>query len=298
MNARLWRILATLAVLGGVIWMAGPAALAARLTALHPGWMGVALCALVAQIWLSGLRWHLTAGSLGTPVPRGWALGEYHLSVLANTLLPGGVLGDVGRAARARGVMGGLRPAAASVVIERLAGQVALMVVAVAGIVWWSATRWDISPMSLPVVLFGVAGLIAVTALGGWLVPASWRALLRRAWGQTLAAQIGLSALILACNLTGVWAAAHAAGVGLGLAAAVFVIPLTLLSMLVPLTINGWGLREAVAGVLWPSVGVMATDAVAASIAFGVAALAAALTGLVPLVARLLRPERPTIGTS
>jgi hypothetical protein len=295
MTWRLARIGITLAVLGGVIWLAGPANLALRLGSLNPAWMAMAVAVLVVQIWLSSLRWHLTAQALGTPVARAWALGEYHLSVLANTVLPGGVLGDLARAARARGAMGGLGPAAASVVIERLAGQVALGVAAVVGVVWWSMLH--VSTTSLP-VLGGVLAGLALLALGAWSLPSGWRALVVRAWTGHVVAQLLLSALILGCNLLGVWAAAQAAGVPLGPGQAMFVIPLTLLSMLVPLTVNGWGLREGVAAVLWPMIGVMAADAVAASIAFGIAALAAALTGLVPLAARLLMADKPTIHTS
>ncbi|SUZ32300.1 hypothetical protein ROE7235_02056 [Roseibaca ekhonensis] len=288
MTARALRAIATLAVLSGVIWLAGPADLAARLATLHAGWVALAIAALVLQIWLSALRWQITARALGTPVSTGWALGEYHMSVLGNTLLPGGVLGDLGRTARARGAMGGWRPAAASVVIERIAGQIALAAAALAGLAWWLATRQ--AAWAIALALLAGAALLALALVR--LTPARWRALAWRAWGPKLRAQIGLSTAIVACNLFGFWAAACAVGLSMGAAQTLFVIPLTLLSMLVPLTVNGWGLREGLAAGLWPMAGTAPTDAVAASIAFGLVAIAAALTGLVPLAARMLAARR------
>jgi len=57
-------------------------------------------------------------------------------------------------------------------------------------------------------------------------------------------------------------------------------VPLTLVAMLLPISVGGWGLREGAAAVLWPIAGFSAEAGVAASIAFGLAALAAALPGL------------------
>ena len=110
MSARACRAMATLAVLAAVVWLAGPSLLLERLSTANAAWVALAALMLVAQIWLSALRWQVTAQALGTPVPRGWAIAEYHLSVLGNTLLPGGVMGDLGRAARARGQHGGVAP--------------------------------------------------------------------------------------------------------------------------------------------------------------------------------------------
>lgn len=287
MSARIWRMIATLAVLAAVVWLAGPTLLLERLATAQIGWIALAGLLLVLQIWLSALRWQVTAQALGTPVPLGWAVVEYHLSVLGNTLLPGGVLGDLGRAARARGAMGGWRPAAASVVLERLAGQIALLLVGLVGLCWWLGTRHG-APVALAIAL----GSAACSVMLMRFTPRRWRALVYRAWGAHVTVQVGLSALVLACNLLGVWAAARAVGVVFDLAQALFVIPLTLLAMLVPLTVNGWGVREGLAAGLWPLVGVTATEAVAASVAFGLSAMVAALSGLGPLALRLMSAPR------
>jgi uncharacterized membrane protein YbhN (UPF0104 family) len=265
------RLALTLGVLALVLWLAQPAAVLAALRGLQPGWLAVAIGALAGQIVLSALRWRVTAKALGHDLPQAWALREYGLSVAANTFLPGGVLGDLARILRSRSL--GWQGAAASVLLERLAGQVALGLVALGGLGLWLGAK------ALALGLAGMAG-----ALGAlWFAP-RFRVLLARAWlrGGVWRSQAVLTFAILALNLAGFWAAAQAVGVTLGPAATLALIPLTLLAMLVPLTINGWGVREGLAAALWPLWGIAAAQAVAASVAFGLACMGAAVIGLVP----------------
>ncbi len=274
--SRALRMAATLGALGLVLWLVAPQDVMAALKALHPGLLAVATAFLVLQIWLSALRWKVTAQALGLDLPARWSVQEYGLSVAANTFLPGGVLGDLARILRTRHF--GWGNATASVLIERLAGQIALGVVAVGAVaVWLGALH--------AVFAIGVAGI--VLAVLGRSFPKGAR-LLWQAWTPRAIwpRQATLSMLILICNLLGFWAAALSVGVALGPEAALVVIPLTLLSMLVPLTINGWGIREGVAAALWPLYGVATAQAVAASLAFGLACMAAALLGLLPWLLR------------
>ena len=272
----LLRIILSVAVLGGVIWLVAPQDLAEALRGMDPSWLALAVLALTLQIALSALRWRITAGALGNDLPRGWAVQEYGLSVAVNTFLPGGVMGDLARIARSRNL--GWRNAAASVLIERLAGQVALGIVALGALAAWLGTA--------RAVMIVAAGLVALLVADQ--VWPKLRPLLVRAWCAPgiWAAQLGLSLAILAVNLSGFWAAARAVGLSLPPAAAVTLVSLTLLAMLVPLTINGWGLREGVAAALWPLWGIGAAQAVAASMAFGLACMGAALIGVIPWLLR------------
>ena len=278
--SRALRLFATLVLLALVLWFVAPGEVMAALRGLHAGWLALAVAGLGAQIVLSALRWALTARALGLEVRQGWAVQEYGLSVASNTFLPGGVLGDLARILRARHL--GWRMATASVVIERLAGQVALGLIALVGLtLWLGALR---AGLVLGVLVVGTLVLVRTFPDMAGLVRRAWTG--RDVWPG----QLGLSALILACNLLGFWAAARAVGVALPPVAALGVIPLTLLSMLVPLTINGWGLREGVAAALWPLFGVATAQAVAASLAFGLACMAAAGLGLLPWLLRGVRP--------
>ena len=61
-----------------------------------------------------------------------------------------------------------------------------------------------------------------------------------------------------------------------------------LMSMLVPVTVAGWGLREGVAAMLWGAVGLTAADGVLVSIAYGLLVLAGSLPGAFCLLPGLL----------
>jgi glycosyltransferase 2 family protein len=181
------------------------------------------------------------------------------------------VLGDLGRILRSRSL--GWQGATASVLIERLAGQVALGLVALASLGLWLGAKG---------LALGGLGLLAVL-VALWVAP-RLRNLFGRAWlgREVWGRQLGLTVAILAANLGGFWAAAHSVGVVLDPVATVALVPLTLLAMLIPLTINGWGVREGIAAALWPLWGIAAAQAVAASVAFGLACMGAALIGLLP----------------
>lgn len=271
---RALRFTLSFAALAVVLWFAAPQDVGDALRAAHPGWIACAIICLLAQIWLSALRWQITAQALDLPVSRRFALREYGLSVAANTFLPGGVLGDLSRILRARHL--GWRNAAASVVIERLAGQVALAVAALIGLnIWlgpWPTALIVALALCLCTVLAWSFPKAARLAQQVWTAPGLWRA------------HLVLTIAILVLNLTGFWAAARAVGLALDIGAALALIPLTLLAMLVPLTINGWGLREGLAALLWPLMGIATAQAVAASLAFGLTCMLAALLGLLSLL--------------
>lgn len=272
----LLRALASLALIAAVFWQIGAGDIFTDLQGMSGPWFMLASLSLALQISLSALRWRVTALALGLGLSRGLALSEYGLSVLVNTFLPGGVLGDLGRVLRMRHLRG-WQMAAATVVIERLAGQVALAAIAAVGLGLWYG------PLIGLALLGGMFTLGMASYLLGRMMPKLLDSV-QRAWfaPQVWPAQLGLSAAILACNLLGFWAAARAVGVALPFEVAIFVLPVTLMIMLVPVTLNGWGLREGAAALLWPVVGIGAQTAVAASIVFGAAIAGAALLGAVP----------------
>lgn len=279
MSARvkvLLRALASLALIAAVFWQIGAGDIFADLQGMSGPWFMLACLSLAVQIPFSALRWRVTAQALDLGLSRSLALSEYGLSVLVNTFLPGGVLGDLGRVLRMRHLRG-WQMAAATVVIERLAGQIALAAIAAVGLGLWYG------PLIGFALLGGMGALGALSYALGRVMPKLLDAV-QRAWfaPQVWRAQLGLSAAILTCNLLGFWAAARAVGVALPFEVAIFVLPVTLMVMLVPVTLNGWGLREGAAALLWPVVGIGAQTAVAASIVFGAAIACAALLGAVP----------------
>lgn len=276
-------------LLGLLLWLVEWRAVLDVLGRAQPGWLLLAAVLLVAQTALSALRWRLVAARLGQRIGMGLALREYFLAQAVNMALPGGVAGDAARAVRARAEVG-LERAGMAVVLERAAGQVALVVVTAAAVL---AVTLIPGGMAVPGAV--VWGLLLV--LGGvWLVllvlsrMAGRRAAVAR-WRQGVrvallapgvrGGQAGLSLATVGLNLMAFWACAAAVGVWLPLGAALVVLPLVLFAMLVPLTVGGWGLREGAAVMLFPLAGASGAEGFAASAAFGAVFTLTALGGLI-----------------
>lgn len=278
----------TLALLA-VLWQAadGRAALAA-LAGAKPLWLALAVAALTAQTLLAALRWQVTAAQLGLHLRPVRAIREYYLAQIVNQALPGGVLGDAGRAYRAR-AEAGLWASGQSVIFERLAGQCALFAtLAVAFAATWAVPGGLDWPAWLAGAVGGCLALGGALALGAALAARRTSALGRvlRRLAHALAArnvlprQIALSLGTTLCNLAAFAFCARAVGLTLPLPAIAALVPLILLAMLIPLAISGWGLREGTAAALLPLAGASASDALASSVAFGLAFFAATVPGL------------------
>jgi uncharacterized membrane protein YbhN (UPF0104 family) len=293
---RLVRLLQVVAALGllALLWRgADGAAALGHLAGASPGWLLAALATLTLQTVLSALRWRWTAGRLGIVLDPVTALREYYLAQIVNQALPGGVLGDAGRAVRAR-AQAGLTASGQAVLFERLAGQIALFLLfaaAVAG-TWAVPGGFDWPPWLLPPVALFLGGGLAVAAALSWIGPhPSYR--LGRALAAFLRAvaapevrwrQAATSLGTALCTVGAFACCAAAVGVVLPPATTLALVPLILFTMLVPLTVSGWGLREGAAAGLLPLAGVTAAEGLAASVAFGLAFLVATLPGLVAVV--------------
>jgi hypothetical protein len=58
------------------------------------------------------------------------------------------------------------------------------------------------------------------------------------------------------------------------------------MTMLIPVTVAGWGLRESAAAALWGAVGLTAADGVIVSVAYGLLVLVGSLPGALFLMNR------------
>lgn len=262
-------------------WFDGAGAWTRLKTASLP-WLATALVLLTIQMVASALRWRLTCAQLGLPIARQKAIGQYYVSMLCNLTLPGGVLGDAGRVWHNRG-QAGLASSAAAVVLERFAGQLAMVLAFVVGLVWLLRATALTHPLWWigAIVLIGAAYYLSprlprpawLTRVTTW-VSAAWFA------PEVRAQQFSLTLLILICNLLAFYACAQAVGASLTAGVALLVLPATLLVMALPVSVAGWGVREAGAALIWPIAGIASDAAVAASVAYGMVATASALPGL------------------
>ena len=312
---RLLASLAGLALLAGLIALLDPAGIAAALAKAPPGHLLAGLLLVQFQTVLSAVRWRFTAARLGHTIPLGAAIREYYLGGTLNLLLPGGMAGDAARVYRVKdSADGGWKQAATAVVLERLSGQIGFALLIASGLIAWAfflpqagASALPDVPDALPrspVWLAAAGGLAALAALPVLIpalrarlrrfLPVAGQALRAAFWTRgALAVQVGLSLLITGSYLLTFTVASDAVGASLPVLAVVTIIPLCLLSMLIPVGIGGWGTREAAAAALWPLFGFTAAQGLAASLLYGMISLAgAALPGLGLLTLELLRQKR------
>jgi len=305
----------SLMVLALVLLLFEPARILAEVHALHPGWLAVALSLTALQTGLSAWRWRFTADRLGLDLPWPRALGDYYLATFANQTLPGGVLGDAWRAQRHAGRQrqtqqhcqqddaGSKGAAWRAVLIERGSGQVLVVFLSVLSLVlltqWHGVLRPLYAAPGPLATLLGAVALMATLLCGlAALTRRFWRPhwkrfrtdLKRSMTGDAWLAQSASSLLIVLSYAAVFMLAARAIGVELSPLVLLCLALPVLLAMLIPLSIGGWGWREAMAGGLWLSLGLPPEQGVAVSISYGVIVFLGSTPGL---LVWLTRPDRP-----
>jgi uncharacterized protein (TIRG00374 family) len=265
-------------------------------------WLGAAGIYCGAQLF-SSLRWQWLSQPLGFQRHFRHYVGDYFVGMFFNLLLPTSVGGDAVRAIRLNAGSGRAMPALISVLFDRLSGLLVLLAMACAAVLCCSEPL----PSWMTLAIFGTAGCALVgiallpTVLG--LVPrvaSRWNLVSRlspiahsinSAFGQfrgRLGLVIATSALSLLIQLSGivqVGLIGEAVGAEVSWMVYGAAVPMVALLTLLPVSLNGMGLREAGMVVFLAPAGVPAGLAV--TIAFlwfcsqAVAGLAGAVVYLV-----------------
>ncbi|MBB3950038.1 uncharacterized membrane protein YbhN (UPF0104 family) [Aureimonas jatrophae] len=283
------------------------------LSTLNPVAFALAVLAVQVQVVVSALRWRFTARRLGQHLPLGRAVAEYYLASLLNQILPGGVAGDAVRVLRSRHGGEGedesrTGRALQAVVLERLSGQVVLLGAALGGVVLAPFVYGRSLPGGWP-GLVAPGGLLLLILAGLAFSARRGRAAERlRALGPALAAvflrrgapilQIASSLVVVGGYLAAFALAGAAVGAPLDPVAVVLLVPLVLLSMLLPVSVGGWGVREGAAAAILPVAGLGADQAVAASLVYGLASLVGAAPGLLVVLRWGFRRSRRAEATA
>ena len=238
----------------------------------------------------SAWRWRLIAAKVGVRLSLPRAVAAYYRSQFLNTTLPGGILGDVHRAVRHGRAIGDVGLGVRAVVVERVAGQAVVVVLAVLVLAIYP------SPVRAYAQVAGIAA--AVVAMGAALV---WRRAPSRrersVWsdrllpGRTWLGVALLSGVVLAGHLATFLVAARTAGATAPLLRLAPLTLLALLAMMLPLNFAGWGPREGVAAWAFGAAGLTAGQGVATAVTYGLLGLLACLPGAAVLLARAV-PRR------
>lgn len=294
-------VAACLALLLALILTTGSANLITTFKKVPPGHILAALFVVQIQIVASACRWQFTARRLGHEIAMPTAIREYYVASALNLVLPGGMAGDALRAYRSRteGRGGWKRPAAA-VFLERLSGQFAFFAVSGAGLLLWPFVLHEHLPDHFDIFIWIFIGVLVMAAAFAVTLKNAWLPERYRSLGPELATvfwrrgawliQASLSLLIVASYIITFLIASDAVGAHLPAIAAFTIIPLCLMTMLIPAGVGGWGTREAAAAALWPLFGFTSADGLAASLLYGLLSLAgAAIPGVASVVISLFK---------
>ena len=270
-----------------------------KLASANPAWVAAGFLCATAAMGFAAMRWRYTALCVGASLTVERSLKEFYLAGLLNQILPGGILGDALRAWRhgksAEHERGGMGKAIRAVVIERMANQMAIAAAMLVSLtLWtWMPGAFDNVRIWAPLVCAAVlvaAMLITIAILarrhrGGrierFLLDCR-EALLRP---RTMLTQLGLGFLVTGSCVAMFYCAARAVHAPLSLFHLLALVPGALFAMSIPISIGGWGLREASAVALWAMAGLPPENALASSVLYGILALLGALPGAFVLAA-------------
>jgi uncharacterized membrane protein YbhN (UPF0104 family) len=213
-------------------------------------WLSAVGLYVVLQM-ISGVRWHLLAQPLGFQKSVRECIAFYFIAMFFNLFLPTSVGGDVVRAWYLDGGSGRKSSAFVTVVVDRLSGLMVLLSLACVGAA--------LSPIPLqPWILSGVWGGAGAAVVGLALAPwwLAWANRFEKIRQLTEPALVylrrtglvlsttALSLIIQAGNVALVWLVGLAIGAPIPAFYYWIMVPMVTLLTLVPISLNGMGVRE------------------------------------------------------
>ncbi len=249
------KLLLTTALLAAVINYVDVADVWERIRGLNPLWLAASLGCLGLGYVLCGLRWAWIAEGLGIEVSKRRKIRLYFLGMFASLFLPSTIGGDVVRGvvlAKTEGRRGIGVTAAASVILDRVNGMYALLLLLTISmlffdwpLIWW--LTW------LAIVIAAWAGMLLYPLIDSYLVgrlpgkleklkalPLMERAF-QKVWWRSLPVSFLFQVLIVQAHMF----LGMAVGLEMNWAAYSIMVGLVALVATLPISLNGFGVREA-----------------------------------------------------
>ena len=288
------RVLVSVAVLAVLFFRFGVGDIVKLCLRANPRDFLVAVAIYLASQVLSSVRWLGLARGVGFHVGLSRCTRWYFIGMFFGLVVPSTIGSDAMRALYLGQSPPGRAQALSTVLFDRLIGLIALVAIAIAALLLGPATGL---PPSVEVAIVS----IGVALVGGWmLLPVAvkrlrpgqrWRRLVeedltpyfrdRRLVGVASALSLAVHALQIVSQQFLTRSIGHEVGIEF---VAIYH-PLVSLAAAVPLTIGGFGLREAAYAYLLPFEGIPGDDAVALGLLWwAVGALGALLGGIVYLL--------------
>jgi glycosyltransferase 2 family protein len=271
--------------------------LASRIHIASLGWIGLAIAVTFLQIFVGVLRWREIGAECGAPLETRQAMRFNLIGAFFNQTLPSSIGGDAVRLWLVARAGAGWRAATYSIFVDRAIGLIALAIIIVASLPWSYHLIGD--PDGRTALLFvdfaALAGGVGFLVLGRlrwpWLMQL-WgmhhlhacavianRVLFSRDRGPKIAV---LSLLVHVLAVTIAWCVVQSISAPVTFGQIFQLIPPVMLITMVPISIAGWGVREATMGLAFGYAGLMTNEGVNVSLLFGaVSFIVGAFGGLV-----------------
>jgi hypothetical protein len=271
--------------------------LASRIDIASLGWIALAIAVTFLQIFVGVLRWCEVSAECGAPLATRQAMRFNVIAQFFNQTLPSSIGGDAVRLWLVARNGAGWRAATYSIFVDRAIGLIALAVIIVASLPW--SYRLIGNPDGRVALLFvdfaALAGGVGFLILGRlrwpWL-ERLWgmhhlhacsvianRVMFSRERGPKIAA-LSLSVHVLAVVIA--WCVVQSIAAPVKFGQIFQLVPPVMLITMLPISIAGWGVREASMGLAFGYAGLMANEGVNVSLLFGaVSFIVGAFGGLV-----------------
>jgi len=293
------KIMVTLGLLALVVYQVDISLAAKMVLELDPAWLGLATVLYGLTFVIGGIRWKNIVDGLDNSISLGFSVATFYISgFFSQVMIGGGYGGDVYRVWALKNISGNPLSAFATVLIDRLSGLIsaAILVAALAPVF---SVVFPSNGAELQLASFICAAIALVFFLSIWLLgkPApdnrfvqrvtrlvpgklvEFRDYLARGFFEIPLALIhlGWSVVALAINMLALVCIGVA--VGLELSAWVYFVigPVVFLAKSFPLSVAGWGAREAAMAFFFGFAGVAGEKALLMSLLSGILVLAATL---------------------
>ena len=278
------RILVTLALLYLALRGINFTAIQTRLSQINLGWIALAVVITVVQIFIGALRWREISELCKAPLTDLQAFRYNMIGAFFNQTLPSSIGGDAVRLWLVNRTGAGWRAATYSILTDRAIGLIALALIIVASLPWSYGMIADGKGRLALVVLdfTALAGGLGFLLLGH--LPWSWlktwwptkhihacsvianNLIFSRRSGPKIAV-LSLSVHVLAVTIA--WCAVRSISAPADFEQVFMLIPPIMLITMMPISIAGWGVREATMMVAFGYAGLAPTDGTVVSILFG-----------------------------
>jgi len=251
-------------------------------------------------------RWERVVAAIDAPLPAWRLLKTTVISLFFNQVLPSTIGGDGMRVWFLRTLGRPIGLAFRSVLIDRLIGFFGLLLLGLLGSLYLMARLEDTGPVWV-MALISFAGLVLIALapvlvnLVTWIPSERVRRLFEALAGEVnvlarnrrrLATLVGASIVGQLALGTAVFCLARDLDIPLGLLGACAIVPGVMVAASVPISIAGWGVREATMVVGLGLLGIGQSEAAIISVGFGVLSLLLGLVGgLVWLVGGSPQPK-------